>query len=188
MAQVGLPYKQQCWPDLWSNKTMWDDSIELVQTGWIPPLPVSYCTCIKQLRWPSGKSSEGCQRGFATWKIRHRRFATKKICHTTNVTENLSVSVWQMFATVPMWKIRHTTVIGWGRRGGWVGRVGVRGLRSGSWVGPRGKRVGGGGLGLINVGVSNSPTPTAPTPTPGPTHWPNPPAQPPDPTPWLQPP
>ena len=25
-------------------------------------------------------------------KIRHKRFATKKICHTTNVTENLSVS------------------------------------------------------------------------------------------------
>ena len=109
-------------------------------------------------------------------KICHKQ--TKKICHTTNVTENLSVSVRQMFATVPMWKIRHTTVIGWGRRGGWVGRVRVRGLRSGSWVGPRGKRVGGGGLGLINVRVSNSPTPT-----PGPTHWPNSPAQPPDPTP-----
>ena len=43
-----------------------------------------------------------------------QRLATKKIRHTTNVTENLSVSVRQMFATVPMWKIRHTTVIGWG--------------------------------------------------------------------------
>ena len=47
----------------------------------------------------------------------------QKIRHTTNVTENLSVSVGQTFATVPMWKIRHTTVIGWGRgglgRGGW---------------------------------------------------------------------
>ena len=72
-------------------------------------------------------------RGFATWKICHRRFATKKIRHTTNVTENLSVSVGQTFATVPMWKIRHTTVIGWGRGGGggWVGRVGVKGVEVG---------------------------------------------------------
>ena len=44
-----------------------------------------------------------------------RGFATKKIRHTTNVIENLSVSIGQTFATVPMWKIRHTTVIGWGR-------------------------------------------------------------------------
>ena len=46
------------------------------------------------------------------------------------MTENLSVSVGQTFATVPMWKIRHTTVIGWGQ-GGWVGRVGVRGVEVG---------------------------------------------------------
>ena len=53
----------------------------------------------------------------------HGRFATKKIRHTTgkntNVTKNLSVTVGQTFATVPMRKIRHTTMIGWG----WVGRV-----------------------------------------------------------------
>ena len=55
----------------------------------------------------------------------HGRFATKKIRHTTNVTKNLSVTVGQSFATVRMWKIRHTTVIGrLGLGGGWVGRVG----------------------------------------------------------------
>ena len=69
-------------------------------------------------------------RGFATWKIRHGRFATKKICHTTNVTENLSVSIGQTFVTVPMWKIRHTTALDWSR-GGWVVRV--RGVGSGDW-------------------------------------------------------
>ena len=54
-------------------------------------------------------------------KIRHRRFATQRV-RRTNVTENLSVSVGQTFATVPMWKIRHTMVIGLGRwGGGWVG-------------------------------------------------------------------
>ena len=71
-------------------------------------------------------------RGFATWKIRH----------TMNVTENLSVSEGQMFATVPMWKIRHTTVIGWGRG------VEVRGLGRGSWgrgVGVKGLWLGSGG-------------------------------------------
>ena len=51
----------------------------------------------------------------------HGRFATQRVRHT-NVTENLSVSVEQTFATVPMWKIRHTTVIGWG--GGGLGREG----------------------------------------------------------------
>ena len=57
-----------------------------------------------------------------------RRFATQRVRHT-NVTENLSVSVRPTFATVPMRKIRHTMVIGWG----WVGRVGVRGLGSKGW-------------------------------------------------------
>ena len=58
--------------------------------------------------------------------------------------ENLSLSVGPTFATVPTWKIRHTTVIGWGR-GVWVGRVG--------WLGVGG--VGFGGLGR----VGNPPTP-----------------------------
>ena len=60
-----------------------------------------------------------------------RRFATQRV-RCTNVTENLSVSVGQTFATVPMWKIRHTMVIGWGR-GVWFGGVGVRGVGPGGW-------------------------------------------------------
>ena len=61
---------------------------------------------------------------FATEDSSQRRFATQGVRHTiTNVTENLSVSVGQTFATVPMRKIRHTTVIGWGR-GGRLGREG----------------------------------------------------------------
>ena len=62
-------------------------------------------------------------RGLATWQIRHRRYATQQVRHT-NVTENLSVSVGQTFATVLMWKIHHTTVIGWGWGGGWVEGLG----------------------------------------------------------------
>ena len=42
-----------------------------------------------------------------------RIFATQRV-RRTNVIENLSVSIRQTFATVPMWKIRHTTTIGWG--------------------------------------------------------------------------
>ena len=55
-----------------------------------------------------------------------RRFASQQVRHT-NVTENLSVSVGQTFATVPMRKIRHTTMIGWVESGG----LGLGGL--GSW-------------------------------------------------------
>ena len=68
----------------------------------------------------------------------------QKIRHTTNVTENFSVSIGQTFATVPMRKIRHTTMIDWG----WVGRVGVRGVRSGG-VGAGGVEVTGG----VRLGV-----------------------------------
>ena len=69
------------------------------------------------------------------------------------MTENLSVSVGQTFATVPMRKICHTTVIGWGR-GGWVERVGVRGLKSGGWA-----RVGGVGVGGVGrIGSLDPPT------------------------------
>ena len=85
-----------------------------------------------------------------------RRFATKRVRHT-NVTENLSVSDGQTFATVPMRKIRHTTVIGWG----WVGRVGVRGDEVG------GVGLGGGGrLGSWGRGVGENwepPNPNTPT-------------------------
>ena len=87
----------------------------------------------------------------------HERFATKKIRHTTNVTENLGVSVGQMFATVPMWKIRHSTVTGWGQ-GGWVGRVGVWGR--GFWVG-----IGGLGWGVPND-PNSTPLPHLPRPNP----------------------
>ena len=72
-----------------------------------------------------------------------RRFATQRV-RRTNVTENLSVSVGQTFATVPMRKIRHTMVIGWGRGvglglgrlklRGWVEGLG-RGVGPGSWAG-----------------------------------------------------
>ena len=92
----------------------------------------------------------------------------QKIRHTTNVTENLSVSVGQTFATVPMWKIRHTTVIGWGR-GGWVGRVGVGGLWSGGWgrglrSGELGQGIGVGGFPTLpNPPDPNSPNPPDPT-------------------------
>ena len=110
-----------------------------------------------------------------------RRFTTQRVRHT-NVTENLSVSVGQTFATVPMWKIRHTTVIGWGREGGWVGRVGVRRVKvgkveSGGWGrGVGGVGVGGlgsGGWGELGTSQSQSldltlPTSTPPTPTPRP--------------------
>ena len=48
---------------------------------------------------------------FATEDSPQRRFATQRV-RPTNATENLSVSVAKTFATVPMWKIRHTTVIG----------------------------------------------------------------------------
>ena len=77
---------------------------------------------------------------FATEYLPQRRFATQRVRHT-NVTENLSVTIGQTFATVPMRKIRHTTVIGWG----WVGRVGIRGVGE----------LGSGGLGRIG----NPPTP-----------------------------
>ena len=101
--------------------------------------------------------SDRVARGFATWKICHRRFATKKIRHTTNATKNLSVSVGQTFATVPMWKIRHTTVIGWG----WgVGPGGLRELRSGGWGQVRGL-----GLGASQPDP-NSPDPNSPDPNP----------------------
>ena len=72
-------------------------------------------------------------RGFATQGVRH-----------TNVTENLSVSVGQTFATVPMWKIRHTTMIGWGNGSGGLG---LGGLRPGGWG------VGVGGVGVRGIGV-----------------------------------
>ena len=78
-----------------------------------------------------------------------RRFATQWVRHT-NVTENLSLSVEQMFATASMWKIRHTTVTGWGRGG-----VGVRGLRSGQ-----------GGLGRVGNPPTPIPDPTSPTSRP----------------------
>ena len=91
-----------------------------------------------------------------------RRFATQRVRHT-NVTENLSVSVGQMFATVPMWKIRHATVIGWGRRG-WVERVGVRGVEVGGW----GFEVGG-GVREVNWGRGvKNPQPQSPNPPPRP--------------------
>ena len=75
-----------------------------------------------------------------------------------------------------MWKIRHTTVIdwGWGGGGGWVGRVGVRGVEVGglwSWglrSGELGRGIGVGGVPIL----SNPPNPKPPTPIP-------PPAQPP---------
>ena len=62
------------------------------------------------------------------------------------------------FATVPMWKIRHTTVKGWGR----VGRVGVRRVEvgvvgSGGWAGEfgvGGLRLGSGGWGR-GLGLGN---------------------------------
>ena len=66
------------------------------------------------------------------------------------MTKNLSVSVRQTFAAVPIWKIRHTTVIGWGQ-GGWVGRVGVRGVKVRGL--DRGFGVGGWFGGLERVGV-----------------------------------
>ena len=43
-------------------------------------------------------------------KIRHKEDSPHNECD-----QDFSVSVGQTFATVPMWKIRHTTVIGWGR-------------------------------------------------------------------------
>ena len=105
---------------------------------------------------------------FATEDSPQRRFATQRVRHT-NVTENLSVSVGQTFATVPMRKIRHATVIGWG----WVGRVGVRG------VGVGGIEVGGvrsedrvGGFPILpnppnpNPPDFNPPNPNPPDPTP----------------------
>ena len=72
-----------------------------------------------------------------------------------NVTANLRVIVGQTFATVPMRKIRHTTMIGWG----WVGRVGVRGVEVGG-VGVGEVEVGGSGLGDSQF------SPTPPTSTP----------------------
>ena len=111
-----------------------------------------------------------------------RRFATQRVRHM-NVTENLSVSVRQTFATVPLWKIRHTTVIGRGG-GGWVGRVGVRGVRSGGWgwgVRVGGLGSGGGGWGELGTTKPQFPDPTPPTPRPQ-LHRPQPPRlQPPQP-------
>ena len=53
------------------------------------------------------------------------------------------------------------------------GGLGLGGLRSGSWVGPGGRRVGVGGSGFP------TPRPQLPRPKPpGPTPWPNPPTQP----------
>ena len=49
-------------------------------------------------------------RRFATRKIRHK----EDLPHNKYVTENLIITVGQTFATVQMWKIRHTTVIDWG--------------------------------------------------------------------------
>ena len=46
-------------------------------------------------------------------KIRHTR-----VRHA-NVTENVSISVGQTFATVLMWKIRLAAMIGWGGGLGW---------------------------------------------------------------------
>ena len=87
------------------------------------------------------------------------------------MTENLSVSVGQTFATVPMRKIRLTMVIGWG----WVGRVGVREVE-----------VGGGGWGVEVGGWENwePPDPKPPTPTPS-TPTPPPDFNPPNPNPQL---
>ena len=73
----------------------------------------------------------------------------QRIHHTTNVMENLSVSVGQTFATVPMWKIGLTTVIGWGRGG-----LGLRGFRWGELgLGVEVGRLGsvGGGVGGLRV-------------------------------------
>ena len=112
---------------------------------------------------------------FATEDSPQRRFATQRVRHT-NVTENLSVTAGQTFATVPMRKIRHTTVIGWG----WVGRVGVSGVE----VGGGGVRLGGrgleswgrGGWGELGTLQPRSPDLTPPTSTPRPQlHQPKPP-------------
>ena len=78
--------------------------------------------------------------------------------------ENLSVTVRQTFATVPMRKIHHTTVIDWG----WVGRVEVRGVEvGGGGVGESGS----GGWGELGTPQPRSPDltpPTSPPPTPTP--------------------
>ena len=71
------------------------------------------------------------------------------------MTKNLSVSVGQAFATVPMWKIRYTMVIGWGREG-WVRVKGVeveglgQGVGPGSWAEGLGSGELGWGLGVGN--------------------------------------
>ena len=105
---------------------------------------------------------------FATEDSLQRRFTTQRVRHT-NVTENLSVSVGQTFATVPMRKIRHTTVIGWGS----VGRVGVRGVEVGGGLGWGGGELGLGVWGELGIPQPRSPdltppTSTPPTPTPRP--------------------
>ena len=74
----------------------------------------------------------------------HGRFATK-ICYTTGETYECD----REFETVPMRKICHTTVIGWG----WVGKVGIRGVEVGSWAG---------GLGRIGNPPTLIPRPNSP--------------------------
>ena len=83
-------------------------------------------------------------------KIRHKEDSP----HNKYVTENLNVTVGQTFATVQMWKIRHTTMIDWGGglgRESWGWGVGVWG---------RGVEVRGSGLG----GSQFPPTPPQPNP------------------------
>ena len=92
-----------------------------------------------------------------------RRFATQRV-RRTNVTEKLSVSVGQMFATVPMWKICHTMVIGWGR---W-GELGLGGLKSRGWAGELGWGVGVGGVGVRFATLTPRPQTSDPNPTPQP--------------------
>ena len=80
-------------------------------------------------------------------KIRHKEDSP----HNKYVTENLSVIVAQTFATVQMWKIRHTTVIDWG------GGLGLGGLGRESWgLGLGGLKSGGVGVDRVGVGVLGS--------------------------------
>ena len=74
--------------------------------------------------------------------------------------------------------------------GGGSRELGLGGFRSGSWVGPGGRRVGvGGGQGRgSQLPDPNSPDPNPLAQLPGPTPRPNPPTQPLEPTPRLQPP
>ena len=120
-------------------------------------------------------------RGFATWKIRHRRFATKKICHTTGETYACDREFERKRRTnvcnsVDVEDSPHND----DRLGS--GGLGLEGLRSGrlsrglgreGW-GSRGFGVGGlGRVGKLGTSQPQSldltpPTSTPPTPTPRP--------------------